>query len=119
MLFFTMLFMYSAFVLTSISTKYYVQDIARVFEYYVYFWGAGDFIEELISCFVSILQITTMFLKSRIYFQSILLNNYFFLIDIEYHENAVSLLDLWLIMLMYLKSCLLLSTVMSCLSIHP
>lgn len=53
MMFFTMLVMYSAFVLTSISTKYYVQDIARVFEYYVYFWGAGDFIEELISCFVS------------------------------------------------------------------
>ncbi|XP_052693613.1 transient receptor potential cation channel subfamily M member-like 2 [Crassostrea angulata] len=51
MMFFTMLIMYSAFVLTSISTKYYVQDIARVFEYYVYFWGAGDFIEELISCF--------------------------------------------------------------------
>lgn len=53
MMFFTMLVMYSAFVLTSISTKYYVQDIARVFEYYVYFWGAGDFIEELVSCFVS------------------------------------------------------------------
>lgn len=53
MMFFTMLVMYSAFVLTSISTRYYVQDIARVFEYYVYFWGAGDFIEELISCFVS------------------------------------------------------------------
>lgn len=52
MMFFTMLVMYSAFVLTSISTKYYVLDIARVFEYYVYFWGAGDFIEELISCFV-------------------------------------------------------------------
>ncbi|XP_062589311.1 transient receptor potential cation channel subfamily M member-like 2 [Saccostrea cucullata] len=50
-MFFSMLVMYSAFVLTSISTKYYVQDIARVFEYYVYFWGAGDFIEELISCF--------------------------------------------------------------------
>ncbi|XP_056002346.1 transient receptor potential cation channel subfamily M member 2-like isoform X2 [Ostrea edulis] len=51
MMFFSMLVMYSAFVLTSISTEYYVQDIARVFEYYVYFWGAGDFIEELISCF--------------------------------------------------------------------
>ena len=52
MMFFTMLVMYSAFVLTSIHTTYYVQDIARIFEYYVYFWGAGDFIEELISCFV-------------------------------------------------------------------
>ena len=51
-MFFTMLVMYSAFVLTRIDTKYYVQDIARVFEYYVYFWGGGDFIEELISCFV-------------------------------------------------------------------
>ncbi|XP_056002358.1 transient receptor potential cation channel subfamily M member 2-like [Ostrea edulis] len=51
MMFFSMLVMYSAFVLTSISTEYYVQDIARVFEYYVYFWGVGDFIEELISCF--------------------------------------------------------------------
>nr|XP_022311194.1 uncharacterized protein LOC111116490 [Crassostrea virginica] len=51
MMFFTMLVMYSAFVLTSIHTTYYVQDIARIFEYYVYFWGAGDFIEELISCF--------------------------------------------------------------------
>lgn len=54
MLFFTMLVMYSAFVLTSISTKYYVQGIARIFEYYVYFWGAGDLIEELTSCFVSL-----------------------------------------------------------------
>ncbi|XP_056002354.1 transient receptor potential cation channel subfamily M member 2-like isoform X2 [Ostrea edulis] len=51
MMFFSMLVMYSAFVLTSISTEYYVQDIGRVFEYYVYFWGAGDFIEELFSCF--------------------------------------------------------------------
>ncbi|XP_056002348.1 uncharacterized protein LOC125661864 isoform X2 [Ostrea edulis] len=51
-MFLSMLVMYSAFVLTSISTEYYVQDIARIFEYYVYFWGAGDFIEELISCFL-------------------------------------------------------------------
>ncbi|XP_056002332.1 uncharacterized protein LOC130049150 isoform X2 [Ostrea edulis] len=51
MMFFSMLVMYSAFVLTSISTEYYVQDIARIFEYYVYIWGAGDCIEELISCF--------------------------------------------------------------------
>lgn len=53
MMFFTMLFMYSAFVLTSIGDQYYKRDIAKVFEYYVYFWGAGDLIEELISCFVS------------------------------------------------------------------
>lgn len=51
-MFFSMLVMYSAFVLTSVSTKYYVLNIGRVFEYYVYFWGAGDLIEELISCFV-------------------------------------------------------------------
>lgn len=49
-----MLVMYSAFVLTSVSTKYYKLNIGRVFEYYVYFWGAGDLIEELISCFVRI-----------------------------------------------------------------
>lgn len=54
MMFFTMLFMYSAFVLTSIGTEYYVKDIARIFEYYVYFWGVGDLIEELTSCFVSL-----------------------------------------------------------------
>lgn len=53
-LFFSMLAMYSAFVLTSVSTKYYELNIGRVFEYYVYFWGAGDLIEELISCFVRI-----------------------------------------------------------------
>lgn len=53
-LFFVMLVIYSAFVLTSISTKYYVQDTAKILEYYVYFWGFGDFIEELISCFVSV-----------------------------------------------------------------
>lgn len=53
MMFFTMLVMYSAFVLTSIRDEYYVIDIARVLEYYVYFWGAGDLIEELTSCFVS------------------------------------------------------------------
>lgn len=53
-MFFTMLFMYSAFVLTSIGTEYYVKDIARIYEYYVYFWGFGDLIEELTSCFVSL-----------------------------------------------------------------
>lgn len=52
-LFFSMLVMYSAFVLTSVDTEYYVQDIAKIYEYYVYFWGVGDLIEELISCFVS------------------------------------------------------------------
>lgn len=54
MLFFSMLVMYSAFVLTSVDTEYYVQDIAKIYEYYVYFWGVGDLIEELISCSVSI-----------------------------------------------------------------
>ena len=55
MMFFSMLVMYSAFVLTSVHTEYYIHDIAKFFEYYVYFWGAGDCIEELISCFVRIL----------------------------------------------------------------
>lgn len=50
-MFFTMLIMYSAFVLTSVSTKYYEHNIGRIFEYYVYFWSVGDLIEELISCF--------------------------------------------------------------------
>lgn len=53
-MFLIMLVMYSAFVLTSVGTEYYIKDIARAFEYYVYFWGAGDFIEELISCLVSV-----------------------------------------------------------------
>lgn len=48
-----MLIMYSAFVLTSVSTKYYEQNLGRIYEYYVYFWGAGDLIEEVICCFVS------------------------------------------------------------------
>ncbi|XP_056002351.1 uncharacterized protein LOC125661865 isoform X2 [Ostrea edulis] len=51
-MFFSMLMMYSAFVLTSVSTQYYDRFLARFLEYYVYFWGAGDLIEELISCFL-------------------------------------------------------------------
>uniref|UniRef100_K1PW66 Transient receptor potential cation channel subfamily M member 3 n=1 Tax=Magallana gigas TaxID=29159 RepID=K1PW66_MAGGI len=51
MLFFLMLVMYSAIVLTSVSTDYFNLPTAQVFEYYLYIWGAGDFIEELISCF--------------------------------------------------------------------
>nr|XP_022311230.1 transient receptor potential cation channel subfamily M member 2-like [Crassostrea virginica] len=51
MMFFTVLVMYSAFVLTSIHTDYYKQGIGKIFEYYVYVWAFGDFIEELISCF--------------------------------------------------------------------
>lgn len=53
LLFLTMLIMYSAFVLTSVSTKYYEQNQGRIYEYYVYFWGAGDLIEEVVCCFVS------------------------------------------------------------------
>lgn len=52
MLFFSMLVVYSAIVLTSVSTEYFDLPTAQVFEYYLYIWGAGDFIEELISCFV-------------------------------------------------------------------
>lgn len=51
MMFFTMLVMYSAFVLTSIGIKYYYKNLGKVFEYYVYAWGAGDCLEKLISCF--------------------------------------------------------------------
>ena len=53
--------MYSAFVLTSVHTNYYEQGEGKFFEYYVYIWAFGDFIEELISCFVSIGIFTTMF----------------------------------------------------------
>ncbi|XP_061190174.1 uncharacterized protein LOC133198035 [Saccostrea echinata] len=50
-LFLTMLVSYSAFVSTSISTRYYTRVLARAFEYYVYFWGFGDLLEELFTCF--------------------------------------------------------------------
>lgn len=53
-IFFVVLLMYSDFVLRSISTEYYVQSTAKILEYSVYFWAAGDLIEELISCFVSL-----------------------------------------------------------------
>nr|XP_022311635.1 transient receptor potential cation channel subfamily M member 2-like isoform X1 [Crassostrea virginica] len=51
MMFFSMLIMYSAFVLTSVHTDYYKQGKGKIFEFYVYVWAFGDFIEELISCF--------------------------------------------------------------------
>ncbi|XP_065938117.1 transient receptor potential cation channel subfamily M member-like 2 isoform X1 [Magallana gigas] len=51
MMFFIMLVIYSSFVLTSISTKYYEKNIGKLFEFIVYAWGAGDFSEKLISCF--------------------------------------------------------------------
>lgn len=51
-MFFIMLVIYSSFVLTSISTKYYEKNVGKLFEYIVYAWGAGDFSEKLISCFV-------------------------------------------------------------------
>ena len=49
-----MLVMYSAFVLTSVRNVNYEEGTGKIFEYYVYVWTFGDFIEELISCFVSI-----------------------------------------------------------------
>jgi hypothetical protein len=52
-MFFSVLVMYSAFVLTSVSTEYYDRFIARFLEYYVYVWAAGDLIEEIISWAVS------------------------------------------------------------------
>ncbi|XP_062566533.1 transient receptor potential cation channel subfamily M member 2-like, partial [Saccostrea cucullata] len=48
-MFFVMLVFYSAFVLTGVGDEYYSLDISKIFEYYVYLWGAGDLIEELIS----------------------------------------------------------------------
>lgn len=56
MMFFSVLVIYSAFVLTSVGTKYYTRPSSQVFEYYVYIWGAGDLLEEFIvccGCFVS------------------------------------------------------------------
>ncbi|XP_061190312.1 transient receptor potential cation channel subfamily M member 8-like [Saccostrea echinata] len=50
-MFMFMLVMYSAFVLTHIGSEIDSLDTENFFEYYVYFWGAGDLIEELISCF--------------------------------------------------------------------
>lgn len=41
---------YSAFVLTSVSTKYYTQTTARALEYTVYIWNGGDCLEEMIGC---------------------------------------------------------------------
>lgn len=52
-IFFMVLMMYSAFVLTSISTEYYVQGPARFFEYFVYIWIFGDLLEELLNYLVS------------------------------------------------------------------
>lgn len=69
MLFFSMLVMYSAFVLTSVDTEYYVQDVAKIYEYYVYFWGVGDLIEELISCFVSTINIKQHYTKLDFFFK--------------------------------------------------
>ena len=61
-----MLIMYSAFVLTSVHTKYYEQGKGKYFEYYVYIWAFGDFIEELISCFVSISISMTIYFGKKI-----------------------------------------------------
>ncbi|XP_078341129.1 transient receptor potential cation channel subfamily M member 2-like isoform X1 [Crassostrea virginica] len=49
-LFSTMLICYSGFVTTSVKTKFYERDFVKILEYYVYFWGLGDLLEELFSC---------------------------------------------------------------------
>lgn len=54
MVFLIVLVMYSLFVLISIEKNYFEVFFVRVFEYFVYFWGLGDLIEEIISCFVNI-----------------------------------------------------------------
>lgn len=51
LMFLVMLVMHSYFVLTSVGTKYYSQNNAGVFECFVYFWVAGDIVEEVITCF--------------------------------------------------------------------
>lgn len=45
--------MYSDFVLISIGDLFYDIIKVYVFEYFMYVWVVGDFIEELIVCFVS------------------------------------------------------------------
>ena len=47
-----MLICYSGFVTTSVKTKFYERDFVKILEYYVYFWGLGDLLEELFSCTV-------------------------------------------------------------------
>ena len=51
-MFFAMLVIYSAFVLTSIYENF--ETVGEFLEIYVYAWAFGDFVEELISCFVCI-----------------------------------------------------------------
>lgn len=49
-MFLSVLVTYSAFVLTSVGTKYYSQFTARAMEYYVYIWSFGDSTEEIMGC---------------------------------------------------------------------
>lgn len=53
-MFLSVLFTYSAFVLTSVSTEYYTKMAAL--EYYVYIWSFGDGYEEMRGCIVSVYQ---------------------------------------------------------------
>lgn len=53
-MFFLVLFMYSYFVLISISLLFFDIIGVCVLEYFIYIWSVGDFIEELIVCFVSL-----------------------------------------------------------------
>ena len=90
-MFFTVLFMYSAFVLTSVHTNYYDQGIGKIFEYYVYIWAFGDFIEELISCFVSIsISMTSCFGKKILFLEG--LNIDYNLRTIIFTSNIIYLL---------------------------
>lgn len=52
-MFLSMLGVYSYYVLTSIHTKYYVQDRAKFYEYYVIICSYGDGINEGIIIYVS------------------------------------------------------------------
>ncbi|KAJ8320389.1 hypothetical protein KUTeg_001976 [Tegillarca granosa] len=46
-MFLTMLLSYSSYVMTSIDDDNYQRIIARIWEYYTYFWAFGDLIEEI------------------------------------------------------------------------
>lgn len=52
-MFLSMLGVYSYYVLTSIHTKYYDQDRAKFFEYYVIICSYGDGINEMMIIYVS------------------------------------------------------------------
>ncbi|XP_078311840.1 transient receptor potential cation channel subfamily M member 2-like isoform X3 [Crassostrea virginica] len=81
MMFFTVLVAYSAFVLTSIHTDYYKQGVGKIFEYYVYIWAFGDFVEEAISCF-GVLKSESRFRRSYLLRIKRYLNDFWNAVDV-------------------------------------